>query len=101
MHSHGVPQDLRHDERTAVDRLRTPVETVALVLTLLAHGGPQQAIVVACGFDERTVGVGGTCRPPGASRAEHLVEQPRDLGHVQADAIRVQTQGGSSGWRWR
>ena len=25
---------------------------------------------------------------------EHLVEQPRDLGHVQADAIRVQTQGG-------
>jgi len=25
---------------------------------------------------------------------EHLVEQPRDLGHVQADELRVKTQGG-------
>ena len=30
----------------------------------------------------------------GQAVQEHLVEQPRDLGHVQADAIRVQTQGG-------
>src|SRR5262245_4510563 len=40
---------------TAFYRLRTPVETVTLVLTLLAHGCPLQAIVVAFGFDERTV----------------------------------------------
>ena len=40
---------------TAFYRLRTPAETVALVLTLLAHGCPLQAIVVAFGFDERTV----------------------------------------------
>ena len=34
---------------TAFYRLRTPAETVALVLTLLAHGCPLPAIVVACG----------------------------------------------------
>jgi transposase-like protein len=40
---------------TAFYRLRTPAETVSVVLTLLAHGCPLQASVVACGFDERTV----------------------------------------------
>src|SRR4029450_14092873 len=44
---------------TAFYRLRTPAETVALVLTLLAHGCPLQAIVVAFGFDERTVAAWG------------------------------------------
>ena len=36
-------------------RLRTSAETVSLVVTLLAHGCPRQAIVVGFGFDERTV----------------------------------------------
>jgi transposase-like protein len=40
---------------TALYRLRTASETVSLVVTLLAHGCPGQAIVAACGFDERTV----------------------------------------------
>jgi len=40
---------------TAFYRLRTSAETVTLVLTLLAHGCPLQAIVIAFGFDERTV----------------------------------------------
>jgi hypothetical protein len=68
---------------------------VTLVITLLAHGCPLQAIVVAFGFDERTVaswlrraGVHGQ-----AVQAS-LVEQPRDLGQVQADEIRVKKQGG-------
>src|SRR5260221_12068625 len=39
---------------TACSRLRTPAETVSLVMTLLAHGCPLQAIVVAFGLDERT-----------------------------------------------
>src|SRR6266446_5316597 len=80
---------------TAFYRLRTPAETVALVLTLLAHGCPLQAIVVAFGFDERTVAAWGT-RAGGQGQAvqAHLVEQPRDLGHVQADEIRVKKQGG-------
>src|SRR5262245_1388309 len=36
-------------------RLRTSTETVVLVVTLLAHGCPVQAIVAAFGFDERTI----------------------------------------------
>ena len=43
---------------TAFSRLRTPAETVTLVVTLIAHGCPLQAIVVAFGCDERTVADG-------------------------------------------
>ena len=80
---------------TAFYRLRTSAETVSLVLTLMAHGCPPQAIVAAFGFDERTVAAWGT-RAGGQGQAvqEHLVEQPRDLGQVQADEIRVKKQGG-------
>jgi transposase-like protein len=80
---------------TAFYRLRTPAETVVLVLTLLAHGCPLQAIVVAFGFDERTVAAWcARAGHQGQAVQEHLVEQPCDLGHVQADEIRVKTQGG-------
>ena len=40
MHLHGCHKTFAATKGTVVDRLRTPVETVALVLTLLAHGGP-------------------------------------------------------------
>jgi len=40
---------------TVFYRLRTSAETVVIVVTLLAHGCPVQAIVAAFGFDERTV----------------------------------------------
>jgi transposase-like protein len=40
---------------TAWYRLRTSAETVRLVVPLMTHGCPRQAIVVACGDDERTV----------------------------------------------
>ena len=80
---------------TACSRRRTPAETVALVLTLLAHGCPLQAIVVACGVDERTVAAWwARSGRQGQAVQEYLVEQPRDLGHVQADEIRVKKQGG-------
>ena len=80
---------------TAFYRLRTSAETVSLVVTLLAHGCPLQAIVVAVGYDERTV-AGWVARAGDQGQAvqEHLVEQPRDLGQVQADEIRVKKQGG-------
>jgi IS1 family transposase len=83
---------------TAFSRLRTPVETVTLVVTLLAHGCPLQAIVVAFGFDERTV-ASWAARAGSQAQAvqEHVVEQPRALGQVQADALRVKTQKGI-GW---
>jgi transposase-like protein/IS1 family transposase len=80
---------------TAFYRLRTSTETVTLVVTLMAHGCPLQAIVVAFGFDERTVARwGARAGLHGQAVQEHLVEQPRDLGQVQADEIRVKTQGG-------
>ena len=80
---------------TVFYRLRTSAETVVLVMTLLAHGGPLQAIVAALGVDERTV-ADWWARSGRQSQAVHasLVEQPRDLGPVQADAIRVKKQGG-------
>jgi len=67
------------------------------VLILLAHGCPPQAIVAAFGLDERTVGA--WLHQAGAhSQAVHtpLVETGElDLGHVQADEIRVKVRGGA------
>ena len=80
---------------TALYRLRTSAETVSLVVTLLAHGCPLQAIVVAFGSDERTVACWlARAGVQGQAVQEHLVEHPRDLGQVQADEIRVKKQGG-------
>jgi transposase-like protein len=80
---------------TAFYRLRTSSEVITLVVTLMAHGCPLQAIVVAFGFDERTVASWwGRAGRHGQAVQEHLVEQPQDLGEVQADAIRVKTQRG-------
>ena len=80
---------------TALYRLRTSAETVSLVVTLMTHGGPRQAIVVAFGYDERTVACWlARAGRQGQAVQEHLVEQPRALGQVQADEIRVKTQGG-------
>jgi len=79
---------------TAFYRLRTPEATVTLVLTLLAHGCPLQAIVVAFGLDERTVDAWQTGGGRHCQRVQaHLVEQPRDLGQVQADELWVKLQG--------
>jgi hypothetical protein len=83
---------------TTLYRLRTSAETVSLVVTLMAHGCPLPAIVVAFGDDERTVAC-WLARAGGQGQAvqEPLVEQPCALGQVQADEIRVKTQGGLVG----
>lgn len=80
-------------------RLHKPAELAVLVLTLLSHGCPTQAIVAAFGLDERTVarwlaGAGAHCQRV----HEHLVEQGQvDLQHVQADELWVK-QVGSKVW---
>jgi transposase-like protein len=80
---------------TVFYRLRTLAETVVIVVTLLAHGCPLQAIVAAFGFDERTVADWwARSGRQGQAVYEYLVEQPRDLGQVQADELRVKKQGG-------
>jgi transposase-like protein len=79
---------------TLLYRLQTKEQIVLLVVALLTYGCPIQAIVRAFGFDERTVArwqkkAGQHCQ----GVHEHLVEsQPRDLGQVQADEIRVKLQ---------
>jgi transposase-like protein len=80
---------------TVFYRMRTSAETVVLIVTLLAHGGPVHAMVAAFGCDERTVAE-WWARSGRQGQAVHayLVEQPRDLGQVPADALRVQKQGG-------
>jgi transposase-like protein len=75
-------------------RLRHHQEMVVQVVTLLAWGCPPQAIVVAFDVDERTVAdwqqrAAAQCRQV----HEHLVHQPRALGEVQADELRVKRQG--------
>lgn len=81
---------------TAFYRLRTAEETVTLVVASrsVAHGCPLQAIVVAFGIDERTVQAWETRAGEQCQRVqEHLVEQPHDLGQVQADELWVKLQG--------
>jgi len=77
-------------------RLRTSIDIVCIIITLLAHGCPIQAIVAAFGFDERTVEEWHRRAGEHCEKVQtHLVQdQPRDLGHVQADEIRVKVQGG-------
>ncbi len=75
-------------------RLHHPVELMVIVATLIAHGCPLQAIVAAFHLDERTVmswqeRAGRHCQRV----HERLVQQPRNLEHVQADEIRVKGQG--------
>jgi len=86
---------------TAFSRLRTSAETVSLVVTLMAHGCPRQAIVVAFDDDARTV-AGWLVRAgvQGQAVQEPMVEPPHDLGHVPADEIRVKTQGGIVWMAW-
>jgi transposase-like protein len=80
---------------TVFSRLRTSAETVIIIVTLLAHGCPVQALVAALGFDERTVAAWwARSGRQGQAVHEYLVEQPRNLGQVQADELRVKKQGG-------
>jgi hypothetical protein len=84
---------------TVYYRLRTAVDTVTLVLTLLCHGCPIQAgprgAPAAFGFDERTIAswqarAGQRCRAVQA----HLVEAGQvDVGHLQADELWVKLVG--------
>src|SRR3954447_16122058 len=80
---------------TVYYRLRTMVDLVMVVLTLLSHGCPPQAIVAAFGLDERTVAAwlarAGT---HGQAVHAHRVQRGhRDLPHVQADELGVKLVG--------
>jgi hypothetical protein len=83
---------------TALSRLRTTAETVPLVMTVLAHGGPPQVSVAVFGFDEWTVTRGmARGRAPGQAVQAHRVGPPRDLGQVPVDELRGKQPGGMVG----
>ncbi len=79
-----------HD--TPLYRLKKPTEPVIIVLTLLGHGGPLQAIVAAFGLDERTVAAWRDRAGRHGQRLHehHVLSGPVELGHVQADELDVQ-----------
>lgn len=79
---------------TAFYRLRKNTELLTLVVKLLSRGCPVQAIVFAFALDERTVKHWFEQSGQQAQQVhEHLVEQPRPLGQVQADELRIKLQG--------
>lgn len=88
-------QTFNERKGTAFYRLHHSVALMTVVISLLAYGCPLQAIVAAYGLDERTVRnwqarAGQQCQQVHTS----LVQQPRDLGQVQMDELRVKVQGG-------
>lgn len=87
------------DGGTPFYRRQTAAETVTLVVTLLAHGCPLQALVAAFGGDERTVARWQAKAGAHSQQVHHhLVQQQRlDLGHVQADELWGRHVGGR-GW---
>lgn len=82
---------------SAMQGLKKPADLFETVVTLLAHGCPIPAIVSAFKLDVRTVRswllkAGQHCQ----ELHVHLVQsQQMDLGQVQADEIKVKTQGGT------
>lgn len=82
---------------TAMYGIKHSADMFVVVVTLLAHGCPLQAIVAAFGLDERTVRswyarAGGHCRGVHDQVVGH---SQLDLGQVQADEIKVKTQQGT------
>jgi transposase-like protein len=80
---------------TLYHRRRTDEATITCVVTLIAHGCPPSAVEVAFGLQRQTVrdwmdAAGVQCE----AVHRQLVCQPRDLGQVQADELRVKQQGG-------
>lgn len=82
---------------TAMYGIKHSVDVFVVVVTLLAHGCPLQAIVAAFGLDERTVRswylkAGTHCQQVHEQIVSH---SQLDLGQVQADEIKVKTQQGT------
>jgi transposase-like protein len=79
---------------TSLYRVKKASELFVLVVTLLSHGCPVQAIVVAFELDERTVRSWLHKAGNHAQRVheEMMSQQMLDLQQVQADEIRVKLQ---------
>jgi transposase-like protein len=76
-------------------RLKKATDLVTIVLTLLCHGCPLQAIVAAFGLDERTVAAWRqrAGRHGQDFHEHHVLRGQVELGHVQADELFVKAVG--------
>jgi transposase-like protein len=93
---HGCGKTFAATTGTPLYALKTPIELVVIVLTLVAYGCPVPAIVAAYGLDERTVAA--WLRKAG-THAQAIQEQvvcagQVDLGQVQGDELYVKHQAG-------
>ncbi len=81
---HGTPYYRRH----------VPEDVQTRILTLIAYGCPVEAAARAFDLQARTIRHWVLVAGTHTQRVhEHLVQQPRELEHVQADEIRVRAQG--------
>jgi len=79
---------------TLFHRRQTDEATLTCVVTLVAYGCPIAAIERAFGVQRQTVrGWVDAAGRQSEAIHQHLVCQPRDLGAVQADEMRVRQQG--------
>jgi transposase-like protein len=80
---------------TPFDRLHTAADLVTVVLTLVCHGCPLQAMVAAFGLADRTVAAWvARSGQHGQLVHQHVVQQGQvDLPHVQADELWVKLVG--------
>lgn len=80
---------------TPLYRRRTPEVLVVQVITLITYGCPIVAVQAAFGVQAQTVRAWVEAAGLHAEALHHdLVLQQRDLGHVQADELRLRTQCG-------
>lgn len=80
---------------TPLYRRRTPAPLIAQVITLITYGCPIVAVQAAFGVQAQTVRVWVEAAGLHAEALHHaVVVQQRDLGHVQADDLRLKTQCG-------
>jgi len=80
---------------TIFHRRRTPAPLITQVVTLLSYGCPVTAIEQAFALQAATIRAWGEAAGLHAEAVHHAhVVTPRDLGHVQADELRIKTQCG-------
>lgn len=93
---HTCGRTFAETKGTPLFGLHYPIGVVVLVLTLLAHGCPVPAIVVAFWLDERTVAAWqGKAGQHGERIQDQVVCNGQvELGQVQADELYVKTQKG-------
>ena len=93
---HACGSTFAETKGTPLYRLKYPIWLVVLVLTLLAHGCPLQAIVVAFFIDERTVAdwLSKAGKHGEDIQREVVCNGQVELGQVQADELYVKMQKG-------